>query len=123
MDAGRARLGRGSGLAIFPTHRVFDGEALLSPNGSGGDPAAALELRATDPERAAVVQVTAGGASVVEGEPGRSTSSWSTGSGTRIAYTDWEEAVRRVRSGEAGVAYLLRPTRIGDVWAAARRGG
>ena len=31
------------GLAIFPTHRVFDGEALLSPNGSGGEPAAALE--------------------------------------------------------------------------------
>ena len=26
-----------------------------------------------------------------------------------------------MRSGEA-VAYLLRPTRIGDVWAAARRG-
>jgi uncharacterized protein (DUF1015 family) len=30
--------------------------------------------------------------------------------------------VRRVEDGEAGVAYLLRPTRIEDVFAAAGRG-
>ena len=40
-----------------------------------------------------------------------------------LAYTpDAEEAVRRVDEGEASVAYLLRPTRIEDVFAAARRG-
>ena len=40
-----------------------------------------------------------------------------------LAYTpDAQEAVRRVDEGEASVAYLLRPTRIEDVFAAARRG-
>ena len=40
-----------------------------------------------------------------------------------IAYTpEWREAVRRVRDGEANVAYLLRPTRIEDVFAVAARG-
>ena len=40
-----------------------------------------------------------------------------------ISYTaDAEEAARRVRDGEAAVAYLLRPTRIEDVFAYARRG-
>ena len=40
-----------------------------------------------------------------------------------ISYTaDAEEAERRVRDGEAAVAYLLRPTRIEDVFAYARRG-
>jgi uncharacterized protein (DUF1015 family) len=113
------------GLTIFPTHRVFDDERLLSPNGSGGDPAAALaDLGAVDAERAAVVQVTAGGAAVVRGEPGELDVQLVDRLGHEgIGYTpDWEEAVRRVRAGEAGVAYLLRPTRIEDVWAAARRG-
>ena len=40
-----------------------------------------------------------------------------------ISYTpDAEEALRRVRAGEAATAYLMRPTRIEDVFAAARRG-
>ena len=40
-----------------------------------------------------------------------------------IAYTpDAAEALRRVREGEAEVAYLMRPTRIEDVFAYARRG-
>ena len=40
-----------------------------------------------------------------------------------ISYTaDTEEAERRVRDGEAAVAYLMRPTRIEDVFAYARRG-
>ena len=40
-----------------------------------------------------------------------------------ISYTaDAAEAERRVRDGEAAVAYLLRPTRIEDVFAHARRG-
>ena len=40
-----------------------------------------------------------------------------------ISYTaDAAEAERRVRDGEAAVAYLLEPTRIDDVFAYARRG-
>ena len=40
-----------------------------------------------------------------------------------IAYTpDSREAVRRVDDGEAAIAVLLRPTRIEDVFAFARRG-
>ena len=51
-------------------------------------------------------------------------SSSSTRSDTRESPTrpTAEEAVRRVRDGEAAVAYLLRPTRIEDVFAYARRG-
>jgi uncharacterized protein (DUF1015 family) len=40
-----------------------------------------------------------------------------------IGYTpDWREAVGRVDRGEATTAMLLRPTRIEDVFAVARRG-
>jgi uncharacterized protein (DUF1015 family) len=40
-----------------------------------------------------------------------------------ISYTpDRDEAVGRVQSGEAEAAYLLRPTRLEDVFAVARRG-
>jgi uncharacterized protein (DUF1015 family) len=40
-----------------------------------------------------------------------------------IAYTpDWREAVRRVDDGEADAAFLLRATRIEDVFERARRG-
>jgi uncharacterized protein (DUF1015 family) len=113
------------GLTIFPTHRVFEGERLLSPDGAGGDPERALaELGAAEAGRAAVVQVTAGGASVVRGSEGELDVQLVDRLGHEgIAYTpDWEDAVRRVRSGAAEVAYLLRPTRIEDVWAVARRG-
>ena len=40
-----------------------------------------------------------------------------------ISYTpDRDEALRRVRDGEADCAYLLRPPRIADVFDRARRG-
>jgi uncharacterized protein (DUF1015 family) len=113
------------GLTIFPTHRLFADERLLSPDGTGGDPERALaELAAVEAETAAVVQVTSGGASVVRGAEGELDVQLVDRLGHEgIAYTpDWEEAVRRVHSGDAEVAYLLRPTRIEDVWAVARRG-
>jgi hypothetical protein len=113
------------GLTIFPTHRVFADQRLLSPNGAGDDPERVLaELERLPYERAAAVQVTANGAEVVEGEPGQLDVQLVDRLGHEgIAYTpDWREAVRRVREGEAGTAYLLRPTRIEDVFAAARRG-
>jgi uncharacterized protein (DUF1015 family) len=113
------------GLTIFPTHRTFEDERLLSSNGTGTDPERSLqELESLPHERAAAVQVTAAGASLVTGDPGQLDVQLVDRLGhDGIAYTpDWREAVRRVHEGEAGAAYLLRPTRIGDVFAAARRG-
>jgi uncharacterized protein (DUF1015 family) len=113
------------GLTIFPTHRVFRDARLLSRNGAGGEPERSLQKLAALPyERAAAVQVTAAGAAVVEGEPGQLDVDLVDRLGhDGIGYTpDWREAVRRVREGDAGAAYLLRPTRIEDVFAAARRG-
>ena len=108
-----------------PTHRVFRDAKVLSSNGAGDEPERSLEHLTSLPyERAAAVQVTAGGAAVVTGEPGQLDVQLVDRLGHEgIAYTpDWREAVRRVREGEAGAAYLLRPTRIEDVFAAARRG-
>jgi uncharacterized protein (DUF1015 family) len=112
------------GLTIFPTHRVFEGEQLLSQNGSGDLDAALSALEALPPERAGAVQVTRGGAALVTGDAGELDVQLIDRLGHEgIAYTpDRDEAVRRVRDGEAGVAYVIRPTRIEDVWAAARRG-
>jgi uncharacterized protein (DUF1015 family) len=115
---------RDEGLTIFPTHRVFADERVLSRNGSGDVESSLRELDALPYERAAAVQVTARGSAVVTGEPGQLDVQLVDRLGAEgIAYTpDWREAVRRVRDGEAGAAYLLRPTRIEDVFAAARRG-
>jgi uncharacterized protein (DUF1015 family) len=116
---------RDPGLTIFPTHRVFAEPALLASNGAHEEPARALEQLAELPyENAAVVQVTPGGAAVVTGDRGLLDVQLVDRLGHEgIAYTpEWREAVRRVESGEAGVAYLLRPTRIEDVFAAAGRG-
>jgi uncharacterized protein (DUF1015 family) len=116
---------RDEGLTIFPTHRVFRDATLLSPNGAGDEPERSLEHLASLPyERAAAVQVTAAGAAVVTGEPGQLDVQLVDRLGHEgITYTpDWREAVRRVREGEAGAAYLLRPARIEDVFEAARRG-
>lgn len=113
------------GLTIFPTHRVFADERLLSRNGAREEPEEVLEeLDRLPYERAAAVQVTPSGAAIVTGEDGQLDVQLVDRLGHEgIAYTpDWREAVRRVREGEAGAAYLLRPTRIEDVFAAARRG-
>jgi uncharacterized protein (DUF1015 family) len=113
------------GLTIFPTHRVFAQPARLSANGAAEDPENALRRLGTLPyDRAAVVQVTADGAAVVTGGPGLLDVQLVDRLGHEgIAYTpDWREAVRRVEQGEADVAYLLRPTRIEDVFAVAQRG-
>ena len=116
---------RDPGLTIFPTHRVFADERLLSPDGSGADAEAALRrLEAVPAERSAAVQVTRGGASVVEGDEGALDVDLVDRLGHEgITYTpDWREAVRRVRDGEAGAAYLVRPPSIEQVFAAAARG-
>ena len=116
---------RDPGLTIFPTHRVFPDERLLSPDGSGADAEAALRrLESVPIARAAAVQVTRGGAEVVEGDEGALDVQLVDRLGHEgIAYTpDWREAVRRVEEGEAGVAYLVRPPQIEQVFAASARG-
>ena len=97
------------GLEIFPTHRLFAEPRHLegAENGAG-------ELTEVTAEGRRRIAVPAGMLDVqlvdTLGHEG-------------ISYTpDAGEAERRVRSGEAAVAYLLRPTRIEDVFEHARRG-
>jgi uncharacterized protein (DUF1015 family) len=97
------------GLEIFPTHRLFSEPRRLesSANGSG-------EITELTQEGSRAIPVPEGMLDVqlvdTLGHEG-------------ISYTpDAEEAERRVREGEASVAYLLRPTRIEDVFEHARRG-
>ena len=97
------------GLEIFPTHRLFADPKRLEGNGAGG------------PE---VTELTRDGSRVVHGPEGMLDVQFVDSLGhDGISYTaDAGEAERRVREGEAAVAYLLRPTRIEDVFAHARRG-
>jgi hypothetical protein len=97
------------GLEIFPTHRLFAEPRHLQSNGTGG---------------AEVIEVTRDGSKVVHGPAGMlDVQLVDTLGHEGISYTpDADEAERRVREGEAAVAYLLRPTRIEDVFAHARRG-
>ncbi len=115
------------GLEIFPTHRVFAGpQRLEGEREVVSDPAAALEgLRIEAPQaRPAVVEATREGAAIVRGEPGLlDVQLVDTLGHDGLSYTpDAAEALRRIREGEAEAAYLLRPTRIEDVFAFARRG-
>jgi uncharacterized protein (DUF1015 family) len=97
------------GLEIFPTHRLFAEPKHLQSETNGG---------------AEVTEVTRKGSRVVHGPEGVLDVQFVDTLGhDGISYTaDAEEAELRVRDGEAAVAYLLRPTRIEDVFAHARRG-
>lgn len=97
------------GLEIFPTHRLFAEPKRLEGAGAGG---------------AEVTEVTREGSRVVHGPEGMlDVQLVDTLGHDGISYTaDADEAQRRVRDGEAAVAYLLRPTRIEDVFTHARRG-
>jgi uncharacterized protein (DUF1015 family) len=97
------------GLEIFPTHRLFAEPRRLEANG-----AAETGVTELTREGSRLVSVPEGMLDVqlvdTLGHEG-------------ISYTpDAEEAERRVQAGEAAVAYILRPTRIEDVFAHARRG-
>lgn len=111
------------GLTIFPTHRVFEGERLLSADGSADPEATLRELEERPARPAAAVQVTREGAAVVEGGDELDVHLIDRLGHEGIDYTaDWRDAVRRVQEGRAAVAYLLRSTRIEDVFDYARRG-
>jgi uncharacterized protein (DUF1015 family) len=111
------------GLEIFPTHRVFASRRELAGDRERvDDPLAALA--ALDGGRPAVVEVSGDGAAIVRGDPELlDVQLVDTVGHEGLSYTpDAGEAVGLVRDGAAAVAYLMRPTRIEDVFAVARRG-
>jgi uncharacterized protein (DUF1015 family) len=97
------------GLEIFPTHRLFAEPKRLESNGAGG---------------AGLTELTAAGSRVVPVPEGMlDVQLVDTLGHEGISYTsDADEAERLVREGAAAVAYLMRPARIEDVFAYARRG-
>jgi uncharacterized protein (DUF1015 family) len=101
------------GLTIFPTHRVAQGA------GSGsGTP--------IEPPRKSLpgpVLYRAGRYEVLAGDGFLDPEVVDRLGPSGVTYTpSREEAIAAVDRGEAEAAYLLRPTRIEDVWSVARRG-
>jgi uncharacterized protein (DUF1015 family) len=113
------------GLEIFPTHRTFARRPDLGPPSYTTGVEEALErLGALSYDHPAAVVYRNGRAAIVVGEAGCLDVELVDRYGhDGIGYTpDWREAVRRVDANEADVAYLIRPTRIQDVFERARRG-
>ena len=112
------------GLTIFPTHRIA---SRFDPSGSelqadGFDPRAALEALPRD--RSGAVVYTRGNVALAEGLPGQLDTQLVEELGPEgVDYTaSFEDAVAAVDEGRAEAAFLLRPTRIEDVFAVAKRG-
>jgi uncharacterized protein (DUF1015 family) len=115
------------GLEIFPTHRVFSGRPelrALAADGGGTVEAQLAALRGRGYDEPAVVVYAGESARTLTGEAGLLDVELVDGFGhDGIGYTpDAREAVARVDAGAADVAFLLRPTRIEDVFERARRG-
>jgi uncharacterized protein (DUF1015 family) len=114
------------GLAILPTHRVFSGRPEIALDGEAFDsPETALEALAAEPfEHSAAVLVRPDAARLVRGRAGELDPELVERVGREgIAYTpDADDAIARVRAGEADCAFLLRATRIEDVFDHSRRG-
>jgi uncharacterized protein (DUF1015 family) len=112
------------GLMIFPTHRIAEQVNGAVPGDAGLDSALAA-LKAEPPDRAATVLYRPGGrAAVVHGRPGELDVQLVESLGpTGVTYTpSVEEAVAAVDAGHAAGAYIVRPTRIEDVFRFAKRG-
>ncbi len=114
------------GLVILPTHRVLARRPAVDPGGEAfASVEDALAALASEPfEHAAAVYLGQDGARLVRGEPGELDVELVERFGRDgVSYTpDEAEAVRRVLGGEAEGAFLLRATRIEDVFDRARRG-
>jgi uncharacterized protein (DUF1015 family) len=114
------------GLAVFPTHRVFSRRpagAWRRGRATTIDEALA-QLHGDGHGVARVVQVTRDSVLLVEEEGVADVELVDRLGHEGISYTpDRDEAVRRVESGEAAVAYLLRPTPVEEVFRIAERGG
>ena len=114
------------GLVVFPTHRVFAGRPDVHPAGeerpSVEDAVAALGREPL--ERGAAVLVRRDDTRLVRGDEGELDVELVDRFGHEgIAYTpDPYDAVRRVESGEADAALLVRPLRVADVFGRAREG-
>jgi uncharacterized protein (DUF1015 family) len=103
---------RQQGLTIFPTHRVAE-----HANGTRGTP-----IDEPGDELPGVVRYRNGRYELLEGD-GLDVEIVERIAPQGVSYTPQrEEAVATVDRGEAEAAFLLRPTRIEDVWAVARRG-
>jgi uncharacterized protein (DUF1015 family) len=100
------------GLTIFPTHRIAESAGAAS--GTPIDP--------PDNGLPGPVLYRAGRYELLAGE-GSDPEVVEAAAPSGVTYTPRrEEAVAAVDRGEAEAAFLLRPTRIDDVWAVARRG-
>ena len=103
---------RQEGLTIFPTHRVAE-----RVNGVAGTP-----IEEPSEELPGVVLYRRGGYELLGGA-GLDVEIVERIGPEGVTYTPQRaEAVAAVDRGEAEAAFLLRPTRIEDVWAIARRG-
>jgi hypothetical protein len=99
-------------LTIFPTHRVAQSAGGVS--GTRIDP--------PDDDLPGPVLYRAGRYELLDGD-GLDPEVVDRAAPKGVVYTpSREEAVATVDRGEAEAAFLLRPTRIEDVWAVARRG-
>ena len=119
------------GLEIFATHRVFSGRPDIhwlvedSYEEEVADVGEALDALCDESyDRSVGVGYTRDGTYLLRGDRGELDVEFVDRFGhDGIAYTpDAAEAIRRVDDGEADVAFLLRPTRIEDVFERARRG-
>jgi uncharacterized protein (DUF1015 family) len=112
------------GLMIFPTHRIA--EQVNGPAPAYADLGSALaELEGESPDRAAAVLYRReGGIAVVHGREGELDVQLVESLAPKgITYTpSVEEAVAAVDSGRAAGAFIVRPTRIEDVFRFAEAG-
>jgi hypothetical protein len=108
------------GLTIFPTHRLADTADRPNPTHEDiNDAVLALDAEPADKARALLVRRA--GITMLYGKDGQLDPELAPSAGVR--YTpDLDEALAAVASGSVEAAYVLRPTRIEDVWAVARRG-
>jgi uncharacterized protein (DUF1015 family) len=101
------------GLTIFPTHRIAQ---------SAGD-ASGTPIEPPREHLPGPVLYRAGSYELLPGDGFLDPEVVDRVGPTGVTYTPQrEEAVATVDRGEAEAAFLLRPTRIEDVWAVARRG-
>jgi uncharacterized protein (DUF1015 family) len=101
------------GLTIFPTHRVAES--------AGGASGAAIDMPGDD--LPGPVLYREGGYELLAGDGLLDPEVVERAAPSGVTYTPLrEEAVATVDRGDAEAAFLLRPTRIEDVWEVARRG-
>jgi uncharacterized protein (DUF1015 family) len=112
------------GLMIFPTHRVVGD--VNGPQPTHDDLSSALEALGEQPGEsgAAVLYRPGRRISLLHGEPGQlDVELVEAQSPKEVTYTaSVDEAVSAVEGGQAAGAFLVRPTRIEDVFAVAKRG-